>query len=55
MKTIRLFGKKYRWNVEEMHPVAFWIMTIGLLAIATAGAWVVVSGMVIIPHIIAGA
>ena len=55
MKIICIFGKKYRWDVQEMHPAAFWIMTIGLLAIAAAGAWVTVSGMVIIPHIIAGA
>lgn len=54
MKTVRIFGKKYRWNVEDMHPVAFWTMVLAPLLIAAAGTWLTVSGLVIIPHIIAG-
>lgn len=40
---IKIFGKKYKWNVDEMHPVAFWGMVISLMTMSIIGMWCMVS------------
>ena len=36
MKIVRIGKKKYVWDVEKMHPVAFWMRVIGGLLLGSA-------------------
>ena len=39
MRIVRIAGKKYQWDVERMHPVAFWVMMGGMFIMGAVFIW----------------